>query len=223
MATYAFQKLDQLENQVQQAVKGGNIQQTITIDKKDGYLNILKTIWNTFKGDFQTEKADTAKKLYKELQLSKGNEISTDLGLRLRRFIDNMRNTSSFRLDAMLAPKQEGFKEATSLLRKKLADSGLGDLMNEERIWINAIDDIVSDAAKRKNKNALGLFDLIAGGGGMAAGGPLSGISAALAMRGFQQPITLTNLAQALYKMRNIPSLQGLFKTIPPAINQINE
>lgn len=225
MSVYAFQKLDQIENQVQNAVKGmgNNIKQTIIIENKKGYLNILQTIDEQFGKTFNTGRTKTAQGLARELNATKGNEISTDLALRLRRFIDKMRNTSSFRLDTNLAAAQEGFKDATNLLRKKLAEAGLGGPMNEERIWINAVDDIISDAAKRKNKNALGLFDLIAGGGGMAAGGPLGGISSALAVRWFQQPSTLTNLAQALYKMKNIPSLRGLFKTIPPLTNQENK
>jgi hypothetical protein len=219
MGVYSYKKLIEIEDQVQSAVKGGNIQQTIKIDKKEGYLNVLKNVWNAFKVDFQTERSEMAKKLYNELKSSSGDIISTDLGLRLRRFIDKMRNTKSFQLDINLVPKQEGMKAATDSLRKKLSDAGLKYLMNEERFWIKAFDDIVADAAKRKNKNVLGLFDLLAGGGGMAAGGPLSGVSAALAVRGFQQPVTITNLAQALYKMRNIPSLQGLFKVIPPLLN----
>ncbi len=223
MAVYSFQKLDQLENRVQEVVKSGEVKPTITIENKKGYQNVLNTIKDTFSGDFQSTRAKTAQQLSKELRVSKGNEITTDLGLRLRRFIDKMRNTSSFRANINLAPKQEGFKEATGLLRKKLASAGLGDLMNEERVYIQALDDIVSDAAKRANKNVLGLFDLIAGGGGMAAGSPLGGVSAALAVRGFQQPFTLTNLAQALYKMKNAPSPEGLLKTIPPLINQAQQ
>jgi len=225
MAVYSFKKLEELENKVQESVKGiiGNVKQVINLDNKSGYQNVLQTIKDTFNKTFNTERAKSAQALLTELKSIKGNTVSTDLGLRLRRFIDDMRNTKSFTSNPNLSAIQEGFKESTNQLRKKLADAGLEDLMNEERVFIRALDDIVEDAVKRKNKNVLGLFDLLAGGGGMASGGPLGGVSAALAVRGFQQPFTITNLAQALYKMRNIPSLQGLFKTIPPAINQISQ
>jgi hypothetical protein len=134
-----------------------------------------------------------------------------------------MRNTKSYTLNPNLSATQEKFKMTTDLLRKKLADSGLKSLMNEERIYISALDDIVSDAAKRQNRNVLGLFDLIAGGGGMASGNVMGGITTALVVRGFQQPFTITNLAQALYKLRNTPNLSGIIKTIPPLINQKNQ
>ena len=136
-----------------------------------------------------------------------------------------MRNTSSFKLDPKLTPRQEEFKFATDTLRKKLSEAGLGNLMNEERIFIEAVDSIVTDAAKRQNVKLLNLTDFILGGGGMASGFPGAGIGAAAGVRAFQQPFTLTNLGQILFKSGNaiesiVPFLKQLPKTIPPLSNK---
>ena len=98
----------------------------------------------------------------------------------------------------------ESWGKYSRILRKKLSDAGLGELMNEERIFIEAIDSIVQDAVKRSNKNVIGLVDLLAGGGGMVAGGGLGGVTAAVGIRAFQQPFTLTNLAQGINKLTKI-------------------
>lgn len=201
MAVYSFRKLDDLESQVQALAK--NNQTPIVLDPGAGkkqYSTLLLTIKNQFDRSFFTDRAKAADQLLKEIRKSPGEAIPMDTTLKLRRFLDNMRNTTSFRTDTALAPKQEEFKVAANILRKKLADAGLGDLMKEERIFIEAIDAIVDDAAKRQNKNIIGLVDILAGGGGMISGGPLSGITAAAALRGVQQPLTLTNAAQGLYK-----------------------
>ena len=217
MAVYAFQKLDQIEGQVQKAVTDKTKQ--IVIENKVAYKNVLKTIKDQFKSTFFSKRATEAGDLIKKLS-TKGNNVSMDVVLKMRRFIDKMRNTSSFRLDPTLSAKQEEFKVAADILRKKLSAAGLKGLMGEERFYIQAIDSIISDAAKRMNKNILNLTDIIIGGGGMAGGIPGTGLGAAAAVRGFQQPFTLTNMAQALYNLRKAPSLIDMFKAIPPLTNQ---
>lgn len=224
MAVYSFQKLDDLEKQVQDLVaqsdEAGKII-TIMPQQKEGYINVLNTIKDQFKTAFETNRYSNAVQLLDEVQNLPGNEMSYSTALKLRRFIDSMRNTSSFRLNPNLSGKQEDLKMAADVLRKKLAEGGLKSLMNEERIFINAIDDIISDATKRMNTKLLNFTDIIIGGGGMASGFPGTGIGAAAAIRGFQNPVTLTNMAQALYKLRNFPNLtKQAIRAIPPLLNK---
>jgi hypothetical protein len=201
MAVYSIKKIDELENLVQQTVRTKQLEGiTINLGNKKGYKDILNTVVNQFKSGFLSNRAKEATQLSKELSSVKGQNVSMDLGLRLRRFIDQMRNTSSFRLDPKLTPRQEEFKVATDYLRKQLSNAGLKDLMNEERIFIQATDNIIEDAVKRANKNILNLTDILVGGGGMAGGFPGTGIGAAVAIRGFQLPISLTSISQLLYK-----------------------
>ena len=226
MAIYSIKKLDELENGVQTAVNLLKQQgKKITIDNKDGYIDILSTIKNQFKSGFLSERAKEADALVKELSKVKGNSIDIDLGLKIRRFIDRMRNTSSFRLDPKLTPRQEEFRVATDSLRRKLSDAGLKDLMNEERVYIQAVESIVKDAAARKNVKLLNLTDVLLGGGGLATGFPGAGFGAAAAVRGFQQPFTLTNMGQLLFSGGKAidtiaPFLGELPKTIPPLITE---
>ena len=226
MAVYSIKKLDTLEQTVQDTIKAKKLEGVkIVLDNKKGYLNILQTVKDQFKNGFLSGRSKEADTLIKQLNSTKGKEIDVDLTLKIRRFIDRMRNTSSFKLDPKLTPRQEEFKTATDLLRGKLADAGLKDLMNEERVFIEVIDSIVSDAAKRNNKNILNLTDVILGGGGLASGFPGAGLGTAAAVRVFQQPVTLTNLAQILFKSGNaiesvIPFLKQIPKAIPPLMQK---
>ena len=226
MAIYSIRKLDELEEGVQETVQLLKSQGVkITMENKQGYVDILGTIKDQFKSGFLSNRAKDAESMAKELNKIKGSKIGIDLALKVRRFIDKMRNTSSFRMDPKLTPRQEEFKVAADTLRKSLSDAGLGDLMKEESVYISALEDIVKDAAARKNVKLLNLTDVIIGGGGMATGFPGAGLGAAAAIRGFQQPFTLTSLGQALFKSGKaiesvLPFIEGLPKIIPPMITQ---
>jgi len=129
-----------------------------------------------------------------------------------------MRSTSSFKLDPKLAPRQEEYKAGADLLRKKLSDAGLGNLMNKERIYIEALDNIINDAVKRQNKTLLNLTDIILGGGGMSSGFPGTGLGAMAGVRLFQQPPSLTGAGQAIYRAGKVGEkvaqpLGRIFKT----------
>lgn len=226
MAVYSIKKVQEIEQKVQEAITtGGLANKTIDVGNKKGFEGILNTVKTQFKNGFLSDRAKEADALLKELKTVKNNKVSVDLGLRLRRFVDRMRNTSSFKLDPKLTPRQEEFKTATDYLRGKLSDIGLKDFMNEERIFIEATESIVTDAAKRQNVKLLNLTDFILGGGGMASGFPGAGIGAAAGIRAFQQPFTLTNLGQILFKTGNAiesitPFLKQIPKTIPPLSNK---
>jgi hypothetical protein len=216
MAIYSIKKLDTLEAGVDALIKQKNlIGATINITNKKGYIGILNTVKDQFKQGFLSHRSNEAETLIKKLKVIKGNAIPLDIGLRLRRFIDRMRNTSSFRIDPKLTPRQEEFKTATNDLRKKLADAGLKDLMNEERVFIEAIDNIVADAVRRDNRRLLSLTDVLLGGGGLASGVPGAGLGAMAGVRAFQRPYTLTGLGQILFRSGNaieslIPFLEAI-------------
>jgi len=227
MAVYSLNKLESLEKAVQNFIKEApaGAPRVIKIDNKNAYVNLIETINKYFKGSIFSQRAKEASKLVSELKSYK-NEIPMELALNVRRFLDKMRNTSSFKLDAKLAPKQEEYKVAADQLRNKLANSGLGDLMNEERIFIKAFDAIVDDAVRRGNKNVLSLTDAILGGGGLAAGLTGPALGAMAAYRAFQMPASLTGVAQGLYQAGKVgektvlPLLQSSPKLIQPIINQ---
>jgi hypothetical protein len=225
MAVYSFRKLASLEDDVSKFISNKKMSgETIKVDNIKGYKGLLETIKSQFKSGFFSERAKEADDLIKAISKEK-SDLSIETTLKLRRFIDKMRNTSSFRLDPTLSARQEEYKVAADTLRRKLSDAGLKDLMNEERIFIEAIDNIVADAARRQNNRLLNLTDYILGGGGLAAGAGGAGLGAAAAVRAFQQPITLTGLAQGLYKTgkaidKVLPAIKQTPKVIPPLLRE---
>lgn len=230
MAVYSLNKLDALENSVQNFIREApaGVPRTIKIDNKTAYINLLETVNKYFKGTIFSPRSKEALKMLKELKAYK-NDIPMELALNIRRFLDKMRNTSSFRMNAKLAPRQEEYKVAADQLRGKLAKAGLDDLMNEERIFIQAFDAIVEDAVRRGNKNVLSLTDAILGGGGLATGLTGPALGAMAAYRAFQMPASLTGVAQGLYQLGKVgektilPLLQSSPKLTQPFINQSNE
>ena len=109
-----------------------------------------------------------------------------------------MRSTSSFRMDAKLGPRSAEFKDAANSLRKEISKfPPLKALMNEERVFIQSIDSIVDDAAKRQNRDVINLTDAILGGGGLATGW---GLGPEVIVRGFRLPSLRTGLAQGMYQ-----------------------
>jgi len=196
MAIYSIKKMGDLERQVQNVLKESG-DELISVANKKSYIKFLQNdVIDKFKTGFFKGTARTAKALLKELDDAPAQQMNKTTALKLRRFIDGMRQTSSFRLDPNLSPRQDQFKSAANFLRKKLSkDPRIAKLMNEERIYIEAFENIVDQAHKTKNKQVIGLVDVLAGGGGVASGSILGGVGAAAAIRGFQQPFTLSNLA----------------------------
>jgi hypothetical protein len=195
MAVKSITDLNALESELQSAAAG----KVITLPQKGAYVSMLKEVKGQYAKTIFSDRADEADQLIKALQSHRGEIADATDALKVKRFLDAMRNTSSFRDNPMLSPRQEEFKIAADKVRAVLhGDPTLSTLLNEERIRIQAIDDIVKDAVGRSNKRLLGLTDVLLGGGGLASGATGGGIGMAAAARGFQQPFTLTNTAQGL-------------------------
>ena len=198
MAVYSISKLDSLEKQVQSLIKSPEMAgKTVTITNPDAYKNLLDSISTTFEKGFYNEWATEAARLSKVVEDSAGY-LNVEDTLGLRRFLDRMRSTSSFRMDAKLGPRSAEFKDAANSLRKEISKfPPLKALMNEERVFIQSIDSIVDDAAKRQNRDVINLTDAILGGGGLATGW---GLGPEVIVRGFRLPSLRTGLAQGMYQ-----------------------
>ncbi len=210
MAVYSFKKLDALEGQLQATLTG----KRVTLPQKNDYLNLLRSLDDEFGGAF-AKMGKEAGKLAFELNAVEGASIPAPLALRLKRLLDRARSTTSFRESVRLGPKQDDYKEAADLVRRTIHQTfpDASSLLNEERVFIQASDAIVKDAVARNNRRLLGLTDYILGGGGMASGFGASGIGAAAAVRGFQNPFTLTGLGQTLRRLGlGLPPGEGIAK-----------
>jgi hypothetical protein len=199
MAVFMYRKLLDYEKQLQ--VKASKKVLTLPTDTKDKYLGLLDTIEQRFGAGFFSDRAKDAASLRDALNFSQGNVMKASDMLRLRRFLDDMRSTSSFRLDPSLAPKQEELKIAADLLRARLRTvPEFKTLINEERVMIQGFDAVVADAVRRGNRQLLTLTDAIIGGGGMASGVPGMGIGVMAGVRWGQLPKQLTRIGQGLYR-----------------------
>lgn len=243
MAEYSLAKQYELENAARTLVgetskigKTGTVNTTSKLtpdkfwinlgNKKDAYINLLKDINAEFskqgyggKGFLQGE-TQSVGRLLNVLKKTKGNKIPPDTALELRRLIDNLRNTSSFRLNTNLTSKQQSFKEAANYLRGKLAEiPELKNIMNEYRFYINAVDDLIAEAARRGNTRIISLFDAVVGGSSIGAGLPGAGLGLLAAARTIQTPAVLTFLGQQLSKLpRFLPAAQ---RSAGPIISDI--
>ncbi len=206
MTKYSFLKQFQLESEIRNILQGTKTR--IAIPEKRAYVSLLKDLSGQFskqgKGFFSNRVKD-ANEFVKKLSSTKEGKLDPMDALELRRFLDNMRNTGSFKLNVNLSAKQEAYKIAADRLRGKLAQiPEIGEKMNEYRIWIEAVDSLVNHAVKTGNKRLLNLTDIIVGGGGMAGGFPGTGIGAATFLRLFQTPLFLTKTAQGLKKIGEV-------------------
>ncbi len=197
MAITSIKNLDDLEAQMKPISSIGLTKLNIKgVGSKENYISILDRIEKKFTEDFITKSATRARSLIRLLEREKTPEIPTNLAISIKRFIDGARNKSSFALNPKLAGMQEGFKESADKMRRLIQKSNpkITDLLGEERIMIQAFSSIVKNAVQAGNRNVIGLTDILAGGGGTISGGVGQGITAAVAIRAFQQPFTLTNL-----------------------------
>ena len=223
MAQYAFSKILDLERQVKEQVKSKGA--SIVLKNKKGYENALKLFIDFYKKTaFGTkpEVLQEARSLLRSLQTYSGNKVKAEIGLDLRRFLDGMRNASSFRADSTLSSKQEGLKQLTNNLRGYLSDAlpGFKETMNEYRIFIEAFDSLVDYGYKTGRRQIVSLADAIVGGGGMVAGGPDVSIGLMTLFRMMQMPSTQTGAAQTLLKTGQMGE-RAFPYAISPAIESI--
>lgn len=220
MGVYSIKKLGEVEKAVQEASKASKEIINVGKEQTKKTVEFLKDISKQYDGPFSSV-GPLAENLAKEISKSKGN-LNPNLALRVKRFLDSLRNNSSFIQNPNLSLKQEGLKNASNIFRQKIYDAGFKEAMEQERIFIEAVDALVKDAAKRGNKNVIGLMDLMAGGGGLVAGGPLGGLSIPLAIRGFQQPAIITNLARGISKVgEGLERVSGVVGNVAKPLTQL--
>ncbi len=202
-AKYAFGKMYETDQKIYEIVSKSPTKYNITLDDSKAYKQLLQDIADRYDNTVFSARGTKANELLAKLKNKK--TVTAETALELRRFLDSMRNTQSFRDTPTLAAKQEEFKTAANMLRSKLAAvPGIKPLMNEYRVWIQSIDDIVSYAKTKNNTKLLNLTDLLVGGGGLASGFPGTGLGAVAGIRAFQSPASLTGLGQTLNKI--VPS-----------------
>jgi len=198
---YFHTKQLQQEMAARQAVAG----KFLEVKNKSGYVSMLRELSDRYKArghGFETSVTNKADQLILELEkVGARGRVPGELALELRRFIDGVRNTSSFRMDPSLSASQAAYKTAADSLRQKIAAiPGMGSIMNEYRFVIQGFDAVVADAVRTSNKDIIGLTDAILGGGGIAGGELGTGLGAMTAIRAFKTAPVQTAAGQLLHK-----------------------
>ena len=210
MAGYSIQKQMELELAARQVAK--NVAKPIKLENAKGFLGMLGDVSKAFKKEgygFLSKSAQEADTLANVIKKGNGNVTAENM-LKLRRLLDSLRNTSSFRGSPTMSPKQAIFKEGADMLRKRLAEiPGMKGVMNEYRFNIEAADSLITEAARRGNNKIFGLFDAVVGGSSIGALG-VPGIGVYATVRTVQTPTVLTAIARGL---AGVPGIAK--KTLP--------
>lgn len=211
MFKYSYGKTVEIENEVVNAARASK--KPISLGSKKDYTKLLQQIKQQY-GDSQfsqtSQKADEILQLMKKV---KGDNVDVETGLKLRRFLDNARKASSFKMNPALSPKEELFKGAADKLRANLNKvPGIGERMNDYRQFIEFQDALIDHARKTNNAPLLSAFDTMLGTGGLLLGSPAAGVAAATARRTLLNPAVLTNMGSAVEATMRAGS-----KLVPPA------
>lgn len=206
MAGYSYIKQLELEQTLRERI--GN--ELVDLgNMKNSYVKFLQEASREFKkvgGGFLKDTTSVLDNLVRSMKGIDGNKITASDTLVIRRMLDGLRNSRSFLANTRLAPKQEVYKKAADNLRGKLSKiEGVGDLMNEYRFNIEAMNSLVKEAARRGNTKIFSLFDGMVGGTSIGAGMPLGGAGLITAFRTIQTPAILTALGRGLDKLGRFP------------------
>lgn len=162
------------------------------------YVSVLKQVKQEYKDVGFGEISRQADEFLKAIKQGK---TDAETALKLRRFLDGMRIQSSFNPTTKLSMSQQNFKYLADNMRNRLAElPGMKATMGEYRFNIEALEALAKEAARRENKDVLGLIDAALLGGGIANGSPFAGATLGLTRRMLNSPSGLTKLGQTIQK-----------------------
>jgi hypothetical protein len=174
---------------------------TVGIPEPNKMLNILKTFQTEYKDTYLSSKVgDNADQLVQAIVEGKG-KLSGEDALKLRRFLDSMRLLSSYKENTHVSLSQQNLREASDLVRASLNKiPGMSPVMNNYRFYIEALESLAKEAAKRGNSAVINLIDtaLFGFGGGLA--GPQGAAVLPLTRRALTLPKVVTELGSKLDK-----------------------
>lgn len=221
MSNEVVRKTLETEDAVRKAVAGHKAPVDLS---KPQYVSVLKKIAQEYDDVGFGEISDEANRLSEVLTKSKGM-VSADDALDIRRFFDRMRLASSFdRPASSLSMTQSNLKTMADSVRSKINDiPGVGGLMKDYSFYLDALEALAKEGARRGNNQVLSLIDSVLLGGA-AAGGPsataaTTGLTMLAARRFLASSFGATFLGQAIEKSAASPALSGIIGAGANAVN----
>jgi hypothetical protein len=202
MANEVVKRTLVLEDKAQTiAAKGGNVGV-----REPQFRKVLQNISQSYQDVGFGEISKEADELLDVLKTSQGKPSATD-ALRLRRFLDRMRVRASYESPNPnnLSLSQQNFRTLTDTLRSRLAKlPGMENTMNEYRVYIEALDRLAKEAARRGNNQVIGLIDSVLFGAGSFVN-PIVGTGVSLTRKVLSSPFGSTVPASLIQRGVSTP------------------
>lgn len=220
MANEAVGKKLETEYAVQQIVK--NYTKPVTLREPANYERILRRIAAEYEDVGFGEVSGEAAK-YADIVKQTGGKLSAQDALDIRRLLYKAIRASSFEKEiSHLSLSQANLRTLAGDLRERLnAIPGMGQRMNDYAFYIDALEALAKEAARRGNAQVVSLIDSILLGGGIASGNPVVGFGAATLRSLTKAAPVLTGAAQAVQRGTLSPATTAAVGATGAAIDDL--
>lgn len=192
------------EAKVQDAVKG--YKGTVNL-KEPQFERVLREISKEYENVGFNEISDEAKLLADTIKNSKGS-VNAEIALAVRRLLDRARVASSFdKPVSKLSLSQANLKTLADSVRSRVnALPRVGEIMKNYSFYIDALETLSKEAARRGNTQAVGLIDSLFLSGAFGSTSPIPGATAGILRKVLLSGKGTTGLGQAI----NNPNLGAI-------------
>lgn len=168
------------------------------------------------------ELTDEANRLADVLKETKG-KVPATTALEIRRLLDKFRFASSYDKPATsMSLSQANLKTLTDTLRTRInAIPGMGSLMKDYSFYIDALQDLSKEAARRGNSQVVSLIDSIFLGGSIGNANPIGFATAGIGRKLLTSPRGATAVGQAIAKSAVSPATSGAIGAASGAISPL--
>lgn len=173
---------------------------TIRLSHPETYARVLNGLSKEFEdvgfGEISAKTSEFAQKAVNGV-------LTPEEAIGLRRLLDGLRIKKSYipLPNSPLSLGQQNLKTLSDTLRTQVNHlPGMAKVMEEYSFNIDALDILAKEAARRGNKEALGLIDSMLISGGIGSGAPGPAIAATVARKVLASPTGLTRTGQIIEK-----------------------
>lgn len=171
-----------------------------TVDLTEPQIkNVLNKIGTDYEDVGFGEISNQAKALVNQIETG-GGKVSAETALNARRLLDKVRISTSFDKPATaLSQTQGNLKTLADTIRNRVnAIPGMGETMKNYSFYIDALEALAKEAARRGNNQVIGLIDSVFLAGGVPVD-PVAGGILATAQKLLRSVYGNTKLAQSIY------------------------